>query len=347
VTRRRKYPLHPDFDKLPVFNIRFNRVAVGLLNLLIRLTRGLARGRSEIVAEKAALTRPDGTDCNVLLFRPGDGGGRPALLYYHGGAFALTWGGIHLGNAAAYARGSGCVTVFVDYRLGPKYPFPHGFNDCYRALEWTVERAGELGIDPQRIAVAGDSAGGALAVAVAQKARDTGLASLCGQMLIYPVIDNECRTASALEFVDTPMWTGLSNRRMWEMYLRDYPDELPPYAVPGKGGVRGLPATYIETAEYDPLRDEAIAFAEALRGRGNASVVINATQGTVHGYDAVAGSAVVQDSMRQRIAFLQRVFARRNDETVPGSGQPQRRAGPGRRLGCNQEEQPHVRDDHQ
>lgn len=320
MTRRRKYPLHPDFARLPVFNLRFNRVGVGLLNLLIRLTRKLARGRWEIVAERTALTRPDGTECTVLLFRSGDSGGLPALLYYHGGAFALTYGGIHLENAAAYALGSGCVTVFVDYRLGPKYPFPHGFNDCYRALEWTVERAGELGIDPQRIAVAGDSAGGALAVAVAQKARDSGLASLCGQMLIYPVIDNESRTASAVEFLDTPMWTRLSNRRMWEMYLRDYPAELPPYAVPGRGGVQGLPATYIETAEYDPLRDEAIEFAEALRGQVDAPVIINATQGTVHGYDAVRGSTLVEESMRQRIAFLQRVFARRDDATGPGNG---------------------------
>ena len=317
MSRRSKYAIHPDFEQLPVFNMRFNGLIVGLLNMLMRLTRWLSRGIPGAPWERHVVTRPDGTRLNLLVFRPQDGGGRrPALLYYHGGGFALTYGGIHLQNAAAYALASGCVTVFVDYRLGPKYPFPHGFNDCYRALEWTVERAGEIGIDRQRIAVAGDSAGGALAASVAQKAHDTGLVSLCGQMLIYPVIDNECRTASALEFLDTPMWTGVSSRRMWEMYLRDYPDELPPYAVPGKGDVCGLPASYIETAEYDPLRDEALDFAEALRKRGNEPVV-NATRGTVHGYDGRPRSAIAQDSMRQRIAFLKGVFAACEDVTSP------------------------------
>jgi acetyl esterase/lipase len=318
VSRRSKYPVHPDFEKLPVYNMRFNRVVVGLLNLLIRLTRRLHRARAGVSLEKAALTRPDGTALDLLVFRPiaGGGGTRPALLYCHGGAFALTYGGVHLDNAAAYARECGCITVFVDYRLGPGYPFPHGFNDCYAALAWSVDRAGELGIDRRCIAVAGDSAGGALATTVAQKARDTGLVALCGQMLIYPVIDNECRTASAVEFVDTPMWTGVSNRRMWDMYLRDYPGELPPYAVPGRGNAGGLPTTYIETAEFDPLRDEAMDFAAALRRRGNEPVV-NATQGTVHGYDALPRSAVVQHSVRQRIAFLNGVFAAARAATRP------------------------------
>jgi acetyl esterase/lipase len=317
VSRLRKYAIHPDFEQLPVFNMRFNGLVVGLFNMLMRLTRWFSRGIPDAPPERHVVARPDGTRLNLLVFRPEDGGGRrPALLYFHGGGFALTYGAVHLQNAAAYALGSGCVTVFVDYRLGPKYPFPHGFNDCYRALEWTVERAEEIGIDRQRIAVAGDSAGGALAASVAQKAHDTALVSLCGQMLIYPVIDNECRTVSALEFVDTPMWTSVSNRRMWEMYLRDYPDELPSYAVPGKGAVCGLPASYIETAEYDPLRDEALNFAEALKRQGNEPVV-NATRGTVHGYDGRPRSAIAQDSMRQRIAFLKGIFVSYKDMTGP------------------------------
>ncbi len=288
--------------------------------------------------ERTSLTRVDGSRLNLLVFRPGAGGGgrRPALLYCHGGGFALTYGGIHLQNAAAYAQGSGCVVVFVDYRLGPKYPYPHGFNDCYRALEWAVERSGELGIDRQRIAVAGDSAGGALAAAVAQKVRDTGLVALCGQMLIYPVIDNESRTASAVEFPDSPMWTGVSNRRMWEMYLRDFPAEPPPYAVPGKGKLCGLPASYIETAEYDPLRDEAIDFAAALGRQGNAPIV-NATRGTVHGYDALPRTAIAQESMRQRIAFLKRIFTAGADVTSPRCGQSGDRDAAGYSDGCHRE----------
>ncbi|MFT5484277.1 MAG: acetyl esterase, partial [Halieaceae bacterium] len=135
------------------------------------------------------------------------------------------------------------------------------------------------------------------------------LIKLCGQMLIYPVLDNRCETPSASEFVDVPLWNAVSNRRMWKMYLKRFPlGSAPDYAAPGLGELCDLPATYIETAEFDPLRDEGLNYAQALTASNNPPT-INETRGTVHGYDSIEKSDISIASMKKRIAFLKAVFA--------------------------------------
>jgi len=202
--------------------------------------------------------------------------------------------------------------IFVDYRLAPRYPFPAAFDDCYAALQWVVDAAGELGIDPHRIAVGGDSAGGALAAGVAQKARDQGLAVLCGQLLVYPVLDHTCSTESATRFIDVPLWNAISNRNMWAMYLSACPGgSAPAYAAPAHGDLHKLPPSYVETAEFDPLRDEGLHYADNLR-RAGIDVEVNETRRTVHGYDASASNDIARQSMVARINFLRRVFIPRS-----------------------------------
>ena len=116
----------------------------------------------------------------------------------------------------------------------PKHPFPAGFDDSYATLEWLVQSADKLGVDTSRIAVGGDSAGGALAAGVAQKSRDEPLVPLCAQLLVYPVLDNTCSTASATDFIDVPLWNAKSNRHMWDVYLSHYPGgEAPPLRSTG------------------------------------------------------------------------------------------------------------------
>ncbi|MCL4104232.1 UNVERIFIED_CONTAM: hypothetical protein GTU68_035094 [Idotea baltica] len=235
----------------------------------------------------------------------------PCLIYYHGGGFAMTYGGPHINMCQRYADETGCTVVFVDYRLMPKHPFPGGVDDCYLVLEWVLDNAQRLGIDSSRIAVGGDSAGGALAASVSQMSLDRGTEKLCGQMLIYPVADSECKTRSATEFTDTPIFNSISNHRMWQAYLCNYVESgIPKYASPiHRENFSGLPPAYVETAEFDPLHDEGLAYAERL-GEAGISVEVNDTKGTVHGYDAVAKTAISEDSMHRRIAFLKAVFLR-------------------------------------
>lgn len=305
-----KYAIHRDFGKIPVLNIRFNALIIGVLNALLRVTRWLRKRTSDVVLTQHRIAGSGGHQIPVKVMVPtGVQPGAPALVYYHGGGFAMTYSSLHLENAERYAAETGCVTVFVCYRLAMKNPFPDGFDDACSALQWVVENAGQLGIDPARIAVGGDSAGGALAAGVAQKCRDEQLVDLCAQLLIYPVLDHRCSTTSATEFVDVPLWNAVSNRRMWAMYLKRYKSAEPPaYAAPGLGDASGLPPTYIETAEFDPLRDEGLEYARALTAEGNA-LTLNETHGTVHGYDAVAHSEIALASMQKRLDFLRRAFA--------------------------------------
>jgi len=306
----KKYDIHPDFAKYPVINFKFNALLTGLLNAISKVLRFFSKRSPEIVVENHFIRRADGSRLKVFTMSPrGLGKSAPALVYYHGGAFALTYASLQLQNCERYANEAPCMVVFVEYRLAPRHPFPGGFDDSYAALQWVVREAGSLGVDSSRIAVGGDSAGGALAAGVAQKARDERLVKLCAQLLIYPVLDDSCATSSATDFVDVPLWNAVSNRRMWEMYLSRYPKgETPPYAAPGHGQASNLPLSYVETAEFDPLRDEAWNYTNALQAQG-IEVIVNATKGTVHGYDGNAKSDIAKRSMLQRIAFLKKAFA--------------------------------------
>ena len=178
------------------------------------------------------------------------------------------------------------------------------------ALEWVIQNADALGIDPQKIAVGGDSAGGKLSACVCQMSQDRSTATLCGQLLIYPVTDMDCKTESARNFDDVPIFTSTSNSRMWEAYLANSTaGTRPDYASPiHREDCSNLPAAYVETAEFDPLRDEGVDYAQRLVAAG-VEVELNETKGTVHGWDATAKSALFEVVLAQRVAFLKKCFA--------------------------------------
>ena len=223
-TMSNKYNIHPDFAKFPVLTLKFSPWILWLINLIMKIQRFVTKRSFNLSIDHHQVNREDGSSLKITTMTPlGIEKPAPALIYYHGGGFAMTYGGLHLNNCERYANEAGCIVIFVKYQLAPKHPFPSGFDDCYAALDWAVRQAGSLGIDSQRIAVGGDSAGGAFAAGVAQKARDENVASLCGQLLIYPVLDHSCSTPSATNFVDVPLWNATSNQRMWDMYLSRLP----------------------------------------------------------------------------------------------------------------------------
>jgi len=310
--------MHDDFKKIPLFTFRFNRPLVGLINAYLAWDRFRKKSSRDPLVERrdARIHHLGGSSFEVTIMRPP--GGRkpsPALLYYHGGAFALRHSSLHLQFCERYAREADCCVIAVDYRLGPSRPFPHGFDDCYRALEWVRDNASELRIDSKRIAVMGDSAGGAMAAGVAQCAHDSAV-SLCAQVLVYPVLDSDCKTTSAREFSDTPLWNADSNRNMWKMYLRRVDRENPPpYASPAhREDLSHLPPAYVETAEFDPLRDEGIDYARRLALQG-VPVKLNETSGTIHGYELAASNPETVRSLAERIAYLRERF----DENAGGT----------------------------
>lgn len=141
-------------------------------------------------------------------------------------------------------------------------------------------------------------------------ARDRSILPPCAQLLVYPVIDHRMQSASMRRFTDTPMWNSLLSRKMWQFYLPSLPAEHPEHAsLLLAPSLHDLPPAYVESAQFDCLHDEGIAYAQALRAAGVA-VTLHETKGTMHGYDIVPNSSITQDSIQKRIAFLKEHFAK-------------------------------------
>lgn len=305
------YDIDPDYQSLPSLNLSFKGWIVALLNIIMTLSRWFKRNKSGVRMERQSIPRPDGSKLRMIkMTPPGIVRPAPCIVYYHGGGFALTYGAPHISNCQRYAKKTGCTVIFVDYRLMPAHPFPAGQEDSHTALQWVVDNAESLGIDKTRIAVMGDSAGGALSASVCQMSQDRDTASICAQLLIYPVTDMDCKTPSARGFTDTPIFTSKSNSAMWQAYLRNCtPGAIPAYASPiHREDLRGLPAAYVETAQYDPLHDEGVNYAARLEQAG-VEVVLNDTMRTVHGFDATGSSALGEAAIQRRVEYLKNAFA--------------------------------------
>jgi acetyl esterase/lipase len=248
-------------------------------------------------------------DVRLRIFTP-DRTTAPAAIYdVHGGGFIIGSIDIFDGQNARLARELGVVVVTVDYRLAPEHPYPAPLEDCYAGLVWTAENAGALGVDPARIAVHGESAGGGLCAALALLARDRGGPRIAFQYLGVPELDDRLDTPSMQAFTDTPIWNLPNAILSWDSYLgpgtRGTPD-VPAYAAPARAtDLAGLPPAYVSVMEFDPLRDEGIAYAQALMQAG-VSVELHAFPGTFHGSAIVEQAAVSRREAEESLVVLRR-----------------------------------------
>lgn len=305
----KKYPISKEFFPFSHIAppIRSPKLA-GFLGSLMRPPLFLGAS-SEVYVDKEYVESYDGEKVRLFIFTPKKLEGElPCLVYYHGGGFMFGAAGYHYKIAKKYATEVGCKVIFPEYRLAPKHRHPTPAEDCYAALCYAFDNADRLDIDPTSVAVGGDSAGGALAAAVCQMARDRGTASPCAQMLIYPVTDSRMDTASNRDFTDTPMWNSTLSKMMWQGYLPSgiVPDKS--YASPAEAeSFSGLPEAYVETAEFDCLRDEGIAYAHSLLESG-VTVTLNETKGTMHGFDIVTTAPATVEAVSRRIEFLKKAL---------------------------------------
>ncbi len=221
------------------------------------------------------------------------------VVFFHGGGFVLCDLETHDNLCRTLANESGCAVVAVDYRLAPETRFPGPLEDCYAALRDLVARAHELGIDPERVAVAGDSAGANLAAAVCFLARERGGPAIRYQVLLCPCLDATCNSTSMHEFAEGYMLSRGLMQWFWECYVSS-PEQLrdplvsPVFATQ----LAGLPPASISTAEYDPLRDEAEQYADRLRAAG-VPCVVRRYNGMIHDF---MQQPLVTDQARNGIA---------------------------------------------
>ncbi len=250
---------------------------------------------------------PGSPDVPVRVYRPtGLSGPLPALVNIHGGGFVLGDLDTEHPNALQLSAELGVVLVSVDYRLAPENPFPAGLEDCYTALEWVAAKAAELDVDPARIAVAGERAGGGLAAALALLARDRGGPALCFQYLGIPELDDRLATPSMTQFTDTPVWHRPNAELSWRYYLGGQPATQ--YAAPARAeDLTGLPPAYVSACEFDPLRDEGLVYAHRLIQAG-VPTEVHHFPGTFHGSGMVRAAAVSKRMVAEKLDSLRRAL---------------------------------------
>jgi acetyl esterase len=208
-----------------------------------------------------------GGEVPVRVYRPATEGPRGLVVFFHGGGWVVGTLQTYDPLARALANASGSVVVSVGYRLAPEHPFPAGVDDCWAATRWAAEHAEELGAEPGRLAVAGDSAGGELAAVVARRARDAGGPDVALQVLLYPALDPTCATTSYRELGDGYLLTAADMRWYWHQYV-GCANPANPEIAPAGADLAGLAPALVITAEYDLLRDEGEAYAHALEAAG-------------------------------------------------------------------------------
>lgn len=253
------------------------------------------------------ITMRDGAGIKARQYMPSQTSEKPAglFVYFHGGGWVFGDLEGHDALCQTLANELQMPVVSVDYRLAPEHPFPTPMQDCFDALCWCAENAEQLGADGKRLVVGGDSAGGNLAAAVSIASRSGDGPEISAQVLYYPVTDRNFDRASYSENESGYLLTKKGMMYFWDSYLRDDDDANDPLAAPLQApDLSNLPAAFVLTAAYDPLRDEGIAYAEALVAAGNkVSRVQHDDQ--VHGFVSMIGRMdSAMKAVKQTAKFL-------------------------------------------
>ncbi|MEV5957064.1 alpha/beta hydrolase [Streptomyces sp. NPDC051987] len=269
-------------------------------------------GRFEI-EERTVPGPPGAPDVPLLVCRPTGATGPSAVIYHtHGGGMvAGSHRSTELAGELDRAQELGLAVVSVDYRLAPEHPDPAPVEDCWAGLGWLADRGPEFGLDPDRIVLSGNSAGGALAAGLALLARDRGGVRPLGQLLQFPMLDDRCATDSHAQLERAGLWDGASNRAGWTALLgeRRGTADVSCYAAPARAGdLSGLAPAYLEVGSVEALRDEGIAYASRIwRAGGRAE--LHVWSGAFHSFDEwVPRAEVSAAAHRARVSWLRRLL---------------------------------------
>ena len=229
----------------------------------------------------------------------------PGMLFIHGGGMIMGNRFLALSAIVDVILLYSAVVVTVEYRLAPEHPAPAALEDSYAALRWFSENSADLGVDPEKLILAGPSAGGGIAAGVALMNRDRGGPKLLGQFLACPMIDDRAQTLSNAQYYTEGLWTGESNKIGWDYYLgpgHEEKEDISIYAAPSRAiDLKGMPPTYLDVGSAEPFRDEVVAFAGKLWEAGVAAE-LHVWAGGYHGFQMLAYDAKVSVASREAIA---------------------------------------------
>lgn len=290
---------HPDLRRIARFIPK--QVITPVTLPIVRMTTRLMGVRTPKDVEVLTLASGIG----VRVYRPTDpSGAGPALLWMHGGGYVIGSPAQDDQLCRRFARELGATVASVDYRLAPENPYPIPLEDCYSALAWLAQLSS---VDPARVAIAGASAGGGLAAALALLARDRGEIPLAAQILVYPMLDDRTVERDGLDNSGHRLWSQSSNKFGWASYLADADRDV---AVPARReDLSGLPPAWIGVGTLDLFHDEDLAYAERLRAAG-VQCQVEVVSGAFHGFDGIVPKAEVSQSFfNSQCAVLREAFA--------------------------------------
>ncbi|MEV8034236.1 alpha/beta hydrolase [Streptomyces sp. NPDC086182] len=254
-------------------------------------------------------------DISLFVIRPlapPKDGPRPVVYHSHGGGMVLGTNRAGVEVVLEWAKELDAIVVSVEYRLAPEHPYPAGVEDVYAGLLWTARHAGELGGDPERIVVAGASAGGGLTAALALLARDREGPRPLGQVLMYPMLDDRNDTPSAHQMAGVGAWDRTANSTAWTAVLGDArggPD-VPAYAAPARASdLSGLPPAFLDVGSAETFRDEVVDYASRIWRAGGVAE-LHVWPGGFHGFDSFAPhTALARTARATRLTWLRRLLS--------------------------------------
>ncbi len=310
--RAGKYAIDPELENLSKIPVAKSRFQIKMVQLLYGRLSDKQESTESLKVEKLKIPcscAPKGY-LSVLKYTPAANAheeASPAVLFMHGGAFMLPALPYHYRLAQAVALRTGSTVFFTLQHLGPKYVLPLPIREAYEAYRYLILHGRDLRIDTERVAAMGDSSGGTMAAALAILVRDHHITPLAAQILLYPSIGLDYETQSMKEFTDVPVVNAEAIEAYHKM-LRSDRDSNEYFVHPASApSHEDLPPAYVETAEFDALRDEGLAYAELLKKNG-CDVTLNQTKGTVHAFDMAKDSKVLAEAMDKRMEFINRIF---------------------------------------
>ena len=292
-----KYPISDEFGIYKKYKIPFDERVFANADIIMSVLAKTLKGTKNVDFRIEEIKSYDDKIINLYIFEPKNVETKRILLYVHGGAFVFRGAKNHYNFCKELAERELCTVVYVDYRLAYKYKPPISVEDVFAAYKYVLENKND-----KRVLIAGDSAGGCLSIDVIRKAKEQNLYIPDYLLLFYPVLDKRMDTESMKKYTDTPVWNSILNKKMWDLYLKDNDN----YISPGEmEDVSFMPKTYIETAEFDCLHDEAIEFAEKLK-KDNIEVIVNETKQTMHGFDIKNGK-ITQKIVNERMELISKI----------------------------------------